>query len=72
MNGTPQDLLKEWKDAVPVKAASEKQKTSNVYARPSSFSSIMRKILGYQLENRTNEDNILFIRELKNMCSDLI
>lgn len=66
------ELLQQWKSAVPVKQKEKPQKQSTVYARPSSFTAIMKRIIGYQLEQRTTEDNILFIRELKQMCADLI
>lgn len=66
------DILSQWKNEYQIKSPQKTAQKSFIVSRPSTFSGIMKRIIGYQLESSTPNDNLLFIRELKNMCTELI
>lgn len=70
------DKCLEWKNQFDVKKSDKKQKDNNVsktiYSSPTSFSMIMKEIVRYNTNNRTENELIQFIYTLKEMCAELI
>lgn len=69
-------ILSNWKKSFEYAKSSKKQKdktvSKTIFNSPVSFSMIMKEIIRYDTNNRTEDDLRQFICTLKDMCAELI
>lgn len=66
--------LNDWKDLIPIKTYqnSNQNKSTNIYSHPITFLSIMKEIMKFNPYNRSEDEMLQFISDLKSKCADLI
>lgn len=75
-----EEKLKTYKDTLDIKENSNTNnqiksitnKSNNIYNNPVTFAHIMKEIISYNTYNKTEDDLIEFIYELKNKCASII
>lgn len=66
--------LNDWKILIPIKTYqnSNQNKSTNIYSHPITFLSIMKEIMKFNPYNRSEDEMLQFISDLKCKCADLI
>lgn len=66
--------LNEWKNSIQIKEqnTTKQNKSTNIYSQPTTFLTIMKEIMKFNTYNRSEEEMVEFINNLKSKCADLI
>lgn len=65
---TWKDKLKKWKESIEITSKNKKEKNTavSVYSRPENLFNIISELIKFDSNNKTNEEVINFIQELRN------
>lgn len=66
------DFVSSWKSTITISKEKQVEQQKTIYSQPVTFMSIMKSILKFNTYNKTHEETIQFINEIKSQCADLI